>query len=163
MQQALTMTPIAVVRSPRRDPTDDYWGGIASTIELDGERFSFESLAGLDAFSHIEVVFVFHLYSEDDVETRSRRPRGRKDWPEMGIFAQRNKHRPNRLGVSRARIIAIEGTSIRTEGLDAIDGTPVLDIKPYFAEFGPRGEVHEAFWVPELMRNYFASSFARPE
>ncbi len=158
MLTPITVHPIATVRSPRKEPTDDFWGGIESTIEFDRERFSFESLAGLESFSHVEVIFIFHLYREEDAELASRRPRGRADWPSMGIFAQRNKHRPNRLGLSRARLIALNGTQLTVEGLDALDGTPVLDVKPYFREFGPRGEIEEPHWVPELMRDYYAAS-----
>ena len=153
----ITMLPVAIVRSARKEPTDDFWGDIESTIEFDERRFSSESLGGLESFSHVEVVFVFHLYRDEDAEYGSRRPRGRADWPSMGVFAQRNKHRPNRIGVSRARLIAVTGTQIIVEGLDAVDGTPVLDLKPYFREFGPRGEVKEPFWVSELMSDYYAS------
>ena len=156
MLTPITMTPLAVIRSSRKEPTDDYWGGIESIIAFDRARFSHESLAGIESFSHVEVVFIFHLYREEDAELASRRPRGRADWPSMGIFAQRNKHRPNRIGVSRAKLIAVEETQIRVEGLDAVDGTPVLDVKPYFREFGPRGEIREPAWVRELMRDYYA-------
>lgn len=151
----ITVLPIAIVRSPRKEPTDDYWGGIESTIEFDRGRFSSESLAGLESFSHVEVIFIFHLYREEDAEFASRRPRGRPDWPSMGIFAQRNKHRPNRIGVSRARLVAVDETVITVEGLDAVDGTPVLDVKPYFREFGPHGEITQPPWVSELMRDYY--------
>jgi tRNA-Thr(GGU) m(6)t(6)A37 methyltransferase TsaA len=153
----ITMVPVAVVRSPRTEPTDDYWGGTRSIIEFDADRFSARSIAGLETFSHIEVVFAFHLYREDDAETACRRPRGRADWPSMGVFAQRNKHRPNRIGLSRAKLVAVEGMRVTVEGLDAVDGTPVLDVKPYFVAFGPRGEITEPSWVAELMRDYYAT------
>ncbi len=156
MYRTIAMTPIGVVRTSRTEPTDDYWGGNESTIELDADRFSSDSLSELETFSHIEVVFVFHLFDADDVELRARRPRGRADWPLVGVFAQRNKHRPNRIGISRARILDVAGTRIRVEGLDAVDNTPVLDVKPYIAEFGPRGEVRQPGWASELMHAYFA-------
>jgi len=150
-----TLNAVAIVHSPRREPTDDFWGGLRSRIVFDPERFTPESLAELETFSHIEVVFVFHLYREEDAETRSRRPRSRDDWPKAGIFAQRNKHRPNRLGVSRARVLRVAGQSLEVEGLDAVNGTPVLDVKPWFVEFGPRGDVRQPAWVTELMRDYY--------
>lgn len=154
--ETFNASSVATVRSPRREPSDDFWGGIRSRLIFDPSRFSAESLAELATFSHIEVVFVFHLYREEDAETRSRRPRSREDWPEAGIFAQRNKHRPNRIGVSRARIVRVDGLSVEVEGLDAVDGTPVLDVKPWFQEFGPRGDVRQPAWVSELMRDYYA-------
>lgn len=153
--ETFNLRSVAIVRSARREPVDDFWGGMRSTIEFDPSRFSSESLAELETFSHIEVVFVFHLFREADAETRSRRPRSRDDWPKAGIFAQRNKHRPNRIGVSRARIVRVNGRSVEVDELDAVDGTPVLDVKPWFREFGPRGDARQPAWVSELMRDYY--------
>ena len=65
-------------------------------------------------------------------------------WPKVGIFAQRGKNRPNQIGVTICKIVSVEGLSVHVEGLDAIDGTPVLDLKPWVAEFGPRGPVAAA-------------------
>jgi len=89
------------------------------------------------------------------VQTAARHPRNNRDWPLVGIFAQRGKNRPNRLGVSRCAIERVEGLDIHVSGLDAIDGTPVLDIKPYMAEFAPAGETRQPEWATELMRNYY--------
>jgi tRNA (Thr-GGU) A37 N-methylase len=85
----------------------------------------------------------------------ARHPRGNKDWPEVGIFAQRAKDRPNRLGVTVCQVLSIEESTIRVSGLDAIDGTPVVDIKPWMAEFGPRGQVVQPEWSSELMKDYW--------
>lgn len=103
-----------------------------------------------------EVLTVAHLVPPDAVETGARHPRGNQDWPRTGIFAQRGKNRPNRLGVSRCELTGVEGTEIRVRGLDAVDGTPVLDIKPYLREFGPRGEVRQPAWATELMSEYYS-------
>jgi tRNA (adenine37-N6)-methyltransferase len=70
-------------------------------------------------------------------------------------LAQRGKDRPNRLGVSRCQLYGVEGRVLRVRGLDAVDGTPVLDIKPWMAEFGPRGETRQPAWASELMRSYW--------
>jgi tRNA (Thr-GGU) A37 N-methylase len=82
-------------------------------------------------------------------------PRGNPAWPEVGIFAQRAKNRPNRLGLSTCELLGVEGPSVRVRGLDAIDGTPVLDLKPFMIEFGPRGPVTQPSWSHELMRDYY--------
>src|SRR5262249_40455092 len=111
--------------------------------------------AGLEAFSHLEVVYCFHAVPLDRVETGARHPRGRSDWPLVGIFAQRGKARPNRLGVSRCNLVRVEGRVVTVRRLDAIDGTPVLDIKPYMREFGPIGEVKQPAWSVELMQDYY--------
>jgi tRNA (Thr-GGU) A37 N-methylase len=89
------------------------------------------------------------------VTTGARRPRDDPGWPEVGIFAQRGKGRPNRLGSSTCELVGVDGTQLRVRGLDAIDGTPVLDIKPYLREFGPRGEIRQPRWADEIMAGYF--------
>ena len=85
----------------------------------------------------------------------ARHPRNRRDWPLVGIFAQRGKNRPNRLGLTTCRIVAVDGLSVEVEGLDAIDGTPVLDIKPVMAEFLPRGAIRQPAWSRKLMAGYW--------
>ena len=154
----IILTPIGIVHGPVRDPVDDVWGGVRSRIELDSSRFSPESLAGLEEFSHLEVVFFFHRVPESEIQCGARHPRGRTDWPKAGIFAQRGKARPNRLGVTVCRLMAVSGLSIEVEGLDAIDGTPVLDIKPYLREFGPRGTTRQPAWASDLMSGYWKSA-----
>jgi tRNA-Thr(GGU) m(6)t(6)A37 methyltransferase TsaA len=152
--ESYAVSPIAHVASPRSEPVDDDWAGVESTIAL-AASFGPEALRGLTEFSHIEVVYVFHLVDPASIADGARRPRGNSDWPEVGIFAQRAKARPNRLGVSCCELLAIEGTTLRVRGLDAVDGTPVLDIKPCMREFAPRGEVREPAWAEELMAGYF--------
>lgn len=152
---AITLVPIGLVRGGRTAPDDDGWAAETCTIELDRARFTADALAGLDGFSHVEVVYHFHQVDEADVVLGARHPRGRRDWPAVGIFAQRGRTRPNRLGVAIAELLAIDGTTITVRGLDAIDGTPVLDLKPVMAGFAPRGPVREPAWAVELMAGYW--------
>jgi tRNA-Thr(GGU) m(6)t(6)A37 methyltransferase TsaA len=128
---------------------------VSAAIVLDASRFAPDAVAGLADFSHLEVVYHFHRVPEEKVETGARHPRNRADWPLVGIFAQRGKNRPNRIGVSRCRLLAVDGLRIEVAELDAIDGTPVLDVKPYMREFGPRGEVRQPAWSGELMAGYY--------
>ena len=148
------MAAIGRVASSRSEPVDDDWDAVESVIELDAS-FEQSALRGLGEFSHIEVVYLFHLVDPAAVTTDARRPRGNAEWPEVGIFAQRGKGRPNRIGVSTCRLLGVDGTRLLVSGLDAIDGTPVLDIKPYMREFGPRGEVRQPRWADEIMGGYF--------
>ena len=151
---SITVEPIAHVRAKRATPEDDFWGGETAVIELvDG--IDPESLFGLEDFSHAEVIFHFHQVDPAKIVLDARRPRNNSDWPRIGIFAQRGKNRPNRLGVSVCAIVAVEGRRIHVRGLDAIDGTPVLDIKPVLREFLPRGEVRQPDWAGELMAEYW--------
>ena len=84
-----------------------------------------------------------------------RRPQGREDIPEIGIFAQRAKHRPNPLGITAVELISREENKIKVRGLDAIDGTPVLDVKPYFPDFDRIEQPYVPEWVDRVMANYF--------
>jgi tRNA (adenine37-N6)-methyltransferase len=151
------LEPVGVVVGGRVEPVDDGWDAETCEIVLD-DRFEPSALTGLDAFSHLEVVYRFHLVDEADVVTTARRPRGRADWPEVGIFAQRGRVRPNRLGVSICRILTIDGLRVRVQGLDAIDGSPVLDLKPHMSAFSARGPVVEPAWAVELMTGYWSTS-----
>ena len=151
----MDVTPIGYVVGGRTEPVDDDWDAETATIRLDDTRFTPDALRGLDAFSHLEVVYRFHLAPEENVHTGARRPRGNPDWPEVGIFAQRGKDRPNRLGVSVCRIEGVEGLEVHVRGLDAVDGTPVLDLKPAMREFLPRGELRQPAWASELMTGYW--------
>jgi tRNA-Thr(GGU) m(6)t(6)A37 methyltransferase TsaA len=151
---AITLHPIAFVRSSRDVVEDDGWDAVSSSIEL-ADHVPTESLEGLSEFSHAEIVFVFDRLEESNVVTGARHPRGNTSWPVVGIFAQRGKNRPNRLGATMVRVLAVEGRTIRVEGLDAIDGTPVVDIKPVIREFLPRGEIRQPRWATELMKTYW--------
>jgi tRNA (Thr-GGU) A37 N-methylase len=150
-----TLRPIGWVRGGRAAVKDDEWGAVRARIELDAGVLEPTATAGLDAFSHLEVVFVFDRVDPDTVCRGARHPRGRQDWPEVGILAQRAKDRPNRIGLTVCEILAVEPLAIEVAGLDAVEGTPVLDVKPYLSGFSPRGQVREPAWAVELMRDYW--------
>jgi len=145
---------IATVNSSRDEPIDDGWDAIDATITL-LPPLEPSALLGLDAFSHVLVVYLFDRLDPDAPLVQSRIPRNNPDWPEVGIFAQRAKDRPNRLGVSTCEILGVVGSTLAIRGLDAINGTPVLDLKPYLAEFGPRSSQHQPSWATELMADYY--------
>jgi tRNA-Thr(GGU) m(6)t(6)A37 methyltransferase TsaA len=151
----ITMKPIGAVKSARGEPIDDDWDAVASRIELDAAQFGADATAGLGDFSHIEVIYHFDRVGDAEIRTGARHPRGRVDWPKIGIFAQRGKGRPNRIGVCVARLERVDGLTLHVKGLDAIDGTPVLDIKPVMKGFLPRGEIREPAWAAEIMREYW--------
>lgn len=111
--QTFEVAAIGVVANSRTEPVDDHWGSLESTITLSADLDA-RSLAGLDEFSHVEVLFMFDRVDPRDV-----------------------------------------CATARVRGLDAIDGTPVIDIKPYFGEFGPRGPLRQPRWATELMADYF--------
>ena len=152
----INLEPIAVVRSPRTGLEDDNWGRVISTIEL-AEGFEAVALDGIEEFSHLEVIFFFDQLPEQKIERGSRHPRGNPAWPRVGIFAQRGAPRPNRIGATIVRLEKREGGVLTVRGLDAVDGTPVLDIKPVMREFLPPEEIRQPAWSRELMRHYWFS------
>ena len=155
MSESISVRPIGCVVGGRAEPIDDDWGDVECTIELDASQFTPDAIAGLDGFSHLDVVYVFHLVGDDEIETGARHPREREDWPLVGIFAQRGKMRPNRIGTTTVEIISIDELQVRVRGLDALDGTPVIDLKPYMTAFAPRSAVREPTWAKELMAGYW--------
>jgi len=151
-----TMEPIGWVRAERQSPEDDYWGETTARIEL-AEGFAAESLAGVDQFSHAEILYLFDRVTPDRIVTDARHPRNNPAWPRTGIFAQRGKNRPNRIGSTIVRVLGVRGRELHVAELDAIDGTPVLDIKPVLREFLPRTAVEQPAWATELMERYWST------
>lgn len=148
------VTPIGTVRNERTDvQNSDNWGAVRSVITVD-ERFGEACLQGLDLFSHVEVLFVFDQLQEREDYLEPRPYRGRADLPPMGVFAERGPRRPNRIGVTSCAIESVQGRELTVVGLDAVSGTPVLDLKPVMAEFQVEG-VKQPEWVSELMAEYF--------
>jgi tRNA-Thr(GGU) m(6)t(6)A37 methyltransferase TsaA len=144
---------IGVVRSPVMTPVDNNWGDVESAIDLDPE---FEpGLEGLEAFSHAIVLTWLHKADFSQERHLIRRPRGMAEFPRIGIFAQRAKDRPNPIGVSVVEIRGRREGSLIVRRLDAIDGTPVMDIKPYFPIYDRVETARTPEWVDRLMTGYF--------
>ena len=140
------------VHSPVQEGVAADWGAVEATIEV--QPTLAPALQGLMDFSHALVVFSMHqsTFVPDDLV---RHPQGRTDLPRVGIFAQRAKHRPNPIGITAVEILSVDGNHLRVRGLDAIHGTPVLDLKPYFPWFDGRPDVRTPAWCEEIMRCYF--------
>jgi len=135
-----------------------FWAGsFPAEIEL-APDVPAEALDGIEEFSHAEIVYHFDRVAPASIERGARHPRGNPRWPRVGIFAQRANRLGNRLGVTVVAITGREGRVLHVRGLDAVDGTPVLDIKPVMAEFLPRGELRQPAWSSELMAGYWRSS-----
>ena len=149
----MTIEPIGTVESPVTEGVDEGWGSVVSRIVLRPELA--EGLRGIEGFSHAMIVFLMHRHMFDPAADLTRRPRGRDDMPLVGAFAQRAKHRPNPIGITAVEILAAEGNVLTVRGLDAIDGTPVLDIKPYLPAFDRVDDARVPAWIEKLMEGYF--------
>jgi len=126
----MVIRPIGYVSNSIDAPMRDGWGEVVSEIVLDACLE--EATEGLENFSHIIVLFWMHKVPRDrDVPTKIH-PRGRPDLPLVGLFVTHAPFRPNPIGVSVVRLLERRGAILKVKGLDAINGTPVIDIKSYF-------------------------------
>ncbi|MFY9307734.1 MAG: tRNA (N6-threonylcarbamoyladenosine(37)-N6)-methyltransferase TrmO [Bacteroidia bacterium] len=149
----IKLTPIATVKNSRKQPVDDYWEAIISEIEL-AENIPIEAFNSISGFSHLEIIYYFDKVKSDDIVYKGH-PRENPNYPLVGIFGQRKKNRPNRIGLCTVELLEHNGRTLVVRNLDAIDGTPVLDIKPVFKEFQPSGRIRQPGWVQDLMKNYW--------
>jgi len=147
------VTPIGHVASPVTEQTDADWGQVTARVVLAPAYRA--GLRGLDDFSHVIVVTLLHQAAFDPALHLLRRPRGLATMPEVGIFAQRAKDRPNPLGVTVVPLLEVTAEGLLVRGLDAIDGTPVLDVKPYYPQYDRAESPRVPEWVDRLMRDYF--------
>ena len=145
--------PMGIVKSPIKEAVDENWGDVVCEIHLDHSLA--RGLQGIEQFSHVIVLFHMHQFVFDISVDLIRRPRGRSDMPLVGAFAQRAKHRPNPIGITAARLLQVRRNVLTVQGLDAIDGTPVLDLKPYLPSWDCRPDAEIPLWMEELMEGYF--------
>ena len=151
----ITLKPIGIVHNEMDGPHQGSWEETISIIEL-MEPFTAESIQGLDSFSHAEILFFFDRVTEDRIQTGSSYSRKNPNWPKVGIFSQRGYTRPNRLGATIVRVLSVSDCTITVQGLDALNGTPVIDIKPVMREFlPPDREIRQPGWADEIMENYW--------
>ncbi|MBB5801594.1 tRNA-Thr(GGU) m(6)t(6)A37 methyltransferase TsaA [Saccharothrix ecbatanensis] len=152
---SVNLRPVAHVVGGRGEMVEDNWHDVRAVIRLDAESFTASAVLGLEHFSHIEVVFLFDRLDHTPEHNEPRPPRGNPDAEPVGVFAHRGPYRPNRLGVSRCRLIAVDGLDLHVADLDALSGSPILDIKPYLVEFAPREPVVQPAWATKLMSDYY--------
>jgi tRNA-Thr(GGU) m(6)t(6)A37 methyltransferase TsaA len=131
-REPVSFRPIAVIRNGVKDSRPDGWEHVRSTIIVRADLA--DGLDGIDGYTHIIVIFAFDKVPESEQRLRVRMT-GDERIPEQGVLATRSQRRPNPLGVSVVRLQRRRGNVLWVEGLDAIDGTPVLDIKPYFPNY----------------------------
>jgi tRNA-Thr(GGU) m(6)t(6)A37 methyltransferase TsaA len=144
----ILLKPIGIVRNEVQGPMSGGWEQVTSEIVIEEDMT--EYLEGLDEFSHIIVVYWMHQAPTGGRPPSKIHPRGRTDLPLVGLFATRAPFRPNSLGVCVARLLARNGNVLRVVRLDAIDGTPVIDIKPYMPRLDSPPDVRVPDWVTKL-------------
>ena len=148
----IVMEPIGYVQNEVKDKKDVAWGDDNSSIVL--EKNFISGLKGLEDFSHVIILYYLDKAKYDKVKHLQRRPQNRDDMPLIGIFSQRGKDRPNQIGMTSVEVIDVSEDRIVVKGLDAINGTPVLDIKPYYPVYDKK-DASVPEWVDRLMEHYF--------
>ena len=146
-REPVSIRPIGVVRNGVAEPRMDGWGQVRSDIIVRDELSG--ALDGIEQYSHIIVVFAFDRVPEAELRDRVR-PRGDARIPEQGVLATRSQLRPSPLGVSVVRLLRRRGNILRVQGLDAIDSTPVLDVKPYFPNYDAVQDAEVPGWARAL-------------
>ena len=149
----MNIEPIGFVRNEVLSPHNYEWGEEISEIIVNKEYAN--GLVGLEDFTHAIIIFYMHKASYIEERHLVRHPQEREELPKIGIFAQRARHRPNPIGISAVQIIGVNENILSVKGLDAINETPVLDIKPYFPDFDMRKDADTPEWVQEVMKDYF--------
>ncbi len=149
----ISLTSIATVKNSRVEPIDDHWSAIVSEIEL-AQQIPTEVFNGISSFSHLEIIYYFDQVKPEKIVFAGH-PRGNPNYPLVGILGQRKKDRPNTIGLCTVELLSHNGRTITVKNLDAINGTPILDIKPVFKEFLPKGEIKQPDWVADLMKDYW--------
>jgi len=150
----IEMSPIAYVKNSRADIEDDNWGAIISEIIL-ADDIATEALDGIETFSHLYIIFYMDKVLDEKAKAQSRHPRNNTALPKLGTYAQRNKNRPNKLGLTVVELLEKKDRVIKVKNLDAIDGTPILDIKPVMKEFQAKTEIQQPNWTKEIMKKYW--------
>ena len=148
----ITMEPIGRVKNNVANRKDALWEEDISSVILDAQYIS--GLKGLEDFSHVIILYWLDQACYVPEKHLQRRPQNREDMPLVGIFSQRGKNRPNRIGMTSVEIVAVTDDTLVVKGLDAVDGTPVLDIKPYYPVYDRR-DATVPEWVNRLMEHYF--------
>jgi tRNA-Thr(GGU) m(6)t(6)A37 methyltransferase TsaA len=146
----LKLAPIGrVIQGRRPDDQGDAWEEAPALIQVDDTWAG--ALDGVEGFSHLWVVWWLDRSEGRQVPLKVR-PEGRREMPEVGVLATRSPVRPNPLALTVVRLLHREGTRLQVRGLDAFEGTPVLDIKPYLQRGDLIPEATSPPWIQELWR-----------
>ena len=157
----MLLRPVGVVRSPVKNPSLVAESGDlerqAEAVNARDERSTISKIVidrslggivdGIEDFSHLLVLYWAHFVPNQRGSLIKVHPMGRKDFPLVGIFATRSPARPNPICVTAVRLLKHRGNTLTVEGLDAVDGSPLIDIKPYNPHYDTVGGVKLADWM----------------
>ena len=141
---SITLKAIGIVRNDIMQPSRQDWKKVVSEIVVESSLT--EALDNLEEFSHLIVLYWMHQITTTQLPTKAH-PRGNQELPLVGLFATRSPNRPNPIGKATVRLLERQGNVLKVEGLDATDGTPVIDIKPYIPGYDSAPEAKVPPWT----------------
>jgi len=141
----MNLRAIGIVRNEFKQPVRQDWEKVISDIVVDSSLT--EALDGLEDFSHIIVLYWMHRRATSGQPPTKVHPRGRQELPLVGLLATRSPDRPNPVGIATVRLLQRQGNTLKVEGLDAIDGTPVIDIKPHIPGYDSAADAKVPPWI----------------
>ena len=144
---SIHVEPIGVLRTGCEEQIPDGWENALATIEV--KEAWLPALEGIEEFSHLIVLFWLHLIPREGIELKTH-PQGRQDLPLVGILATRTPYRPNPIGLQMVELVSRQGSLLTIRGIDAYDGSPVLDIKPYLSRGDSLGKTRIPDWLTTL-------------
>lgn len=142
----IKLKPLGRAKNSAQKPMLPGWKDIVTEIVID-EKYA-QGLDGIENYSHIVVVYWMDKEAECHLK---HHPQGRDDVPYVGIFACRCPQRPNRIAISTVRLLSREENRLRVTGLDIVNGTPIVDIKPYTPQYDTVENVRVPQWVDKLV------------
>ena len=144
----INMQPIGTVKNSIKEPEEGDWETVVSKIIIN-KKYE-QALEQIDGFSHIIVLYWMNQILPSKQAVLKVHPRKRKDLPLVGVFATRSPARPNPIGLTVVQVLECQANVIKVKGLDALDGTPVLDIKPYIPYSDSPAKAKTPAWIKKL-------------
>ncbi len=141
----INLTPVGLVKNNITEPKREDRETVISEIIINNDLE--EALSRIDEFSHIIVIYWMHKIPPSQRSVIKVHPKGNQDLPLVGVFASRSPVRPNPIGITTVKLMERRDNILKVIGLDAIDGTPVLDIKPYIPDHASSSEIKTPNWV----------------
>ena len=171
----IEMRPVGYVRNKdRKTSWRTNWGKLTwrqkvaqmkgqreSPSEIVLDRVPEEILEGIEEFSHLTVLYWAHLVSDEDRKTTTVHPLGSPEFPSVGVFATHSPVRPNSILLTNVRLLGRKGNVLTVNGLDALDGSPVLDIKPYAPSADELMDVKTPEWMKQVLGQFDSDSADR--
>lgn len=129
VEPKISLTPVGTVKNLVNDPKHKDWQAVTSQIVVNKELET--ALDGVEGFSHLIIIYWMHKLPPTTQPPTKVHPKGDQSLPLTGVFATRSPVRPNPIGMTVVKLLERQGSTLEVMGLDALNGTPVLDIKPY--------------------------------